>query len=65
MRIAPLIGSLMARAWHCDGPGCDTWTNGLGIDDWPILTATQHFCTWDCILRFAALKTPTVVIDND
>ena len=56
----------MSRAWHCDGPGCDTWTvNQLDTMRWPILTATQHFCTWDCIMRFAASKTPTVVIDND
>ena len=54
----------MSRAWHCDGPSCTTWTSGLGINDWPILTVTQHFCTWDCVLRYAASKTPTVVIDN-
>ena len=65
MRIAPLIGSPMSSAWCCDGPGCDTWTRGIGLDAWPILTGTLHFCTWDCILRFAASKTPTVVIDND
>jgi hypothetical protein len=59
----------MSHAWHCDGPNCDTWTRGLGIDDWPILTVTQHYCSWDCVLRYmafeklnAASKTPTEVI---
>ena len=55
----------MARAWHCDGPGCDTWTRGLGLEEWPIITIGFAFCSWDCVLRYSATKTPMEVISND
>lgn len=52
-------------AWHCDGPGCDRWQR---VYAWPdtwtaswigIPDANLHFCTWDCVLKYAATKTPT------
>ena len=55
----------MARAWHCDGPGCDTWTRGIGLGEWPIITVRFAVCSWDCVLRYAATKTPMEVISND
>ena len=55
----------MSRAWHCDGPSCDTWTRGLGLGEWAIITSRFAFCSWDCVLRYAALKTPTEVISNE
>ena len=58
----------MARAWHCDGPGCDTWTRGLGLDNWVMIVDDGHFCGWGCLAAYAAGKpwVQTVeVIDND
>ena len=57
----------MASGIHCDGPACATWafhsmaqksgfiTSFDGI--YPNLaTSVLHFCSWDCLLRYAANK---------
>lgn len=51
---------------HCDGPGCHTWTNrpkkhGFLTVKWD--GATFHFCSWDCVLRYAATKEPMTVVE--
>ena len=46
----------MSRAWHCDGPGCDTWTRGLGLDNWIMIVDDGHFCDWACLAAYAAGK---------
>ena len=55
----------MARAWHCDGPGCDTWTRGLGLDNWVMIVDDGHFCGWGCLAAYAATKPWVEVIDNE
>lgn len=54
---------------HCDGPGCDTWTTGttgafIRVEEFGARTEFD-FCTWDCLLKFAANVEPTVVIPNE
>jgi len=44
----------MARAWHCDGIGCTTWTRGLGMDGWVLVDDSLHFCGWRCVAGYAA-----------
>ena len=51
--------------FHCEGPDCERHiivltqqprpTVFLTVYDFP---AEQHFCGWDCLLRFAAGKEP-------
>ena len=61
----------MSEATHCDRPGCDTWSRnpkGHGFlaiywrGDWG---GRMDFCSWDCILKYAAAKAPLEVIGND
>lgn len=59
----------MANAWHCDERGCDTWSRSpytvgfLKIS--PARGMELHFCCWDCVLKYAATKTPLEVMSND
>lgn len=54
------------RTYYCDAPDCEnhaataaTGRTAMGFlrvsGDGPAL----HFCTWDCVMRFAAAKEPT------
>ena len=60
----------MSLATHCDGPDCNTWANGLfagWLEVGPIAEIAsesdyQHFCSWDCVLRYAAAKEPMTTI---
>ena len=59
----------MSNAAHCDGPSCDSWsrspfTTGF-LEVWQAKDHVMHFCSWDCVLRYGAFKTPTEVISND
>ncbi len=57
------------RTYHCDGPECEchaktaeTSRMAAGFlkvtgDGEPL-----HFCSWDCVLRFAAKFEPTEII---
>jgi hypothetical protein len=57
------------RVYHCDGPDCERHARIAVPDRLPtsFLLVTrhedpdQHFCSWDCVLRFAAAKEPTDV----
>ena len=56
------------RIFYCDGPDCDRHTRTASSRSVTFLTVTEgtsrslHFCSWDCILRHAAEKPPTEVI---
>lgn len=62
----------MADATHCDREGCDTWSRSpdshgfLTVNwwggDW---TDKKDFCSWDCLLAYAATKPALEVIVND
>jgi hypothetical protein len=54
------------RVYHCDWHECEN--HARTASDRPpvsIITVTedpdrpQHFCSWDCLLRFAAEKPPS------
>ena len=54
----------MSLAIHCDS--CETWGRGTMTEgflkvNWDGLLL--HFCSWDCILRYAADMTPMTVLD--
>jgi hypothetical protein len=63
---------MIAHAWHCDGPGCDSHTAPLTGSypplGWCILaegTGTQtqpvrvgEFCGIDCVMKYAAQFPP-------
>ena len=59
----------MATAWHCDRVGCDTWSRAgrlhgfLEVKD--STPPSLHFCSWDCVLTYAAKISPLEVIGND
>lgn len=59
----------MANGIHCDNPKCDTWVRMDNIKDAGFYTIFDgvypsdayyvgHFCSWDCIMTYAALKEP-------
>lgn len=48
----------MSLGWHCDGPTCNEFTLGPGIERW--LTVLEggmevgHFHEWACLMMHAA-----------
>lgn len=56
------------RIFYCDGPGCDRHARTARSRSESFLTVTEgtgrseHFCGWDCILKYAAEKPPSDVI---
>jgi hypothetical protein len=57
------------RIFYCDGPDCENHARTVG--DLPPASFlavredsdhSQHFCGWDCLLKFAATKPPAEVI---
>ena len=57
------------RIYYCDGPDCERHVRTASqrpeagfvfVTDGG--SATLHFCTWDCVLKFAATKPPTEVV---
>lgn len=64
----------MASGIHCDGPACGNWAKAdmagksgfYTIFDGVYPTYAEyvaHFCSWDCIMKYAAFKDPTQQID--
>lgn len=56
------------NAWHCDRVGCDTWTRA-GFRHGFLEVAmgnrlNHHFCSWDCLMVYAATKQPLVEVSN-
>jgi hypothetical protein len=56
----------MSIGIHCDGSECDTWTRqemaeacGFILAQWD--GSGLQFCSWDCVLRFAANMPPLEV----
>jgi hypothetical protein len=56
----------MATAWHCDAPGCDSWTRHgykhgfLKVSDGS--DEDSHFCSWDCTMKFSSKFPPLEVV---
>jgi hypothetical protein len=58
------------RVFHCDGPDCERHVKtaasrpeaGFVFVTEGGSAATLHFCTWDCVLKYAATKPPSEVI---
>lgn len=58
------------RIFYCDGPDCERHVQtaarrpagGFVFVCESGSAATLHFCTWDCVLRFAAAKPALEVI---
>ena len=60
------------RIFHCDGPECEGHVRTMAdfpstgfirtYERWPSFETEHHFCTWDCLLRFAAARPPVEVI---
>lgn len=58
------------RTFHCDGPECvrqvsenahrEPGGRMLTMTGWT--PAALHFCTWDCVLRYAAPIPPETII---
>ena len=60
------------RVYHCDGPGCETHakTAAKGRAAMGFLTVSgdgppNHFCGWDCVMKFAAQFDPPEIIHLD
>jgi hypothetical protein len=61
------------RIFHCDWSECEAHvrtvlarpaTGFLTLtEQWPGRRATHHFCSWDCVMRFAAAKEPLELIE--
>ena len=55
------------RIFYCDGPDCAHHAQTASASA-PFITVTEgpghllHFCDWDCVLRYAGEKPPTVTI---
>lgn len=58
------------RTFRCDGPECESFVMTTKDDAPDFITAVErfdapstfHFCTWDCVLRFAAQVEPSETI---
>lgn len=53
----------MTKAVHCDGPSCITWVkeDRLGENGFFELFYDEEdwaFCSWDCLIKFAAVRKP-------
>ena len=60
------------RTFYCDAPECDGHVRTAGRRTAPGMitakdrmggpTATLHFCSWDCVLKYAATVEPVETI---
>lgn len=53
------------RIFHCDGPGCqrhgsDQYPGWIVIHD---ESGERHFCSWDCVMKYAARFPPSERIE--
>ncbi len=63
---------MIERIFHCDWKGCDAHVHTIAAKPespgWFTVTETGqdtkplHFCTWDCILKYAAQFEPPTII---
>lgn len=58
------------RTFYCDGPECERHVVTADTRPPTFLTVAEddqesHFCSWDCVLRFAAEKPPETVIPTE
>lgn len=55
------------RVYTCDWHECECHTRTTGNHPFPFLKVSEapgrslHFCTWDCLLRYAAEKPPSEI----
>lgn len=55
------------RVFHCDCEDCEIHVRTAGLRPPTFLTVSEdddelHFCSWDCVLKFAATKPPMETI---
>jgi hypothetical protein len=56
------------RVFTCDSADCERHVRTPGTHPPTFITVTEdageplHFCSWDCVLRFAAEKPPSEVV---
>lgn len=59
------------RTFYCDAQDCDRHISTLAInapgfvttiERDPIATTELHFCSWDCVLKYAASREPVEII---
>jgi hypothetical protein len=56
------------RTFYCDGPDCTGHVRTASPRSASIITVTEgtsrssHFCTWDCLLKYAAAKPPVELV---
>jgi hypothetical protein len=61
------------RTFYCDGPECERHVRTAAdrpLAEFIFITEggfdnELHFCTWDCVLRYAAAKPPEEVLVFD
>jgi hypothetical protein len=61
------------RIYYCDGPDCERHvrtaakrpTGGFIFVTEGGSFGTMHFCTWDCVLKYAATKPPVEIVVLD
>jgi len=59
------------RVFYCDGPECERHVQTPTTRPGPFLTVTEahspalHFCSWDCVLKRAALVPVSEVVGFD
>lgn len=55
---------MIERVFRCDGPDCECHERTAEEQPRAFLTVVEppgesfHFCTWDCLLKYAAQKPP-------
>ena len=58
----------LERVYHCEGPDCERHQRVCGETVFLIVHDRgheQHFCGWDCLLRYAGTKEPEEIIPAD
>lgn len=61
------------RTFYCDGPECERHVRTASrrpAGSFIFVTesgssATLHFCSWDCVLKYAATKPPLEIVSPD
>lgn len=59
---------MIERVFYCDGRDCEKHVQTVSRRPPSLITVTeatgrpQHFCSWDCLLKFAGEKPPVEVI---
>jgi len=62
----------LERVYYCDGPECERHVQTAAerpqggfifVEEGG--SAALHFCTWDCVLKYAATKPPVELVAFD